>query len=219
MVDGRTKYEFIDLASGVLAVIERGLNNKPVDEQIAAWQDYYARHAPELPERLYAHYADVDGGWQTIARQKIWPFLGERMARMRAAGDSIRAVHSEVCERASAVLGLPPPVVIVSYLGIGNGAGWATTWSGRPAVLVGLENIAELDWHRPAEIRKLIAHELGHLLMMSIRTDVDALCDDPLLAIYEEGFAQHCEHLTLGSETWGCASQDGWLEWCLSTLR
>jgi hypothetical protein len=51
---------------------------------------------------------------------------------------------------------------------------------------------------------------------MSIRTDVQKLTEDPLTALYEEGFAQHYEHVTLGSETWGCSSQDGWLEWCLS---
>ena len=98
----------------------------------------------------------------------------------------------------------------MSYVGIGNGAGWATTWEDRPANLLGLENIAELGWETPGAIRKVIARELGHLFMMSLRSDYNALVEEPLLALYEEGFAQHCEHITLRSESWGCASQPGW---------
>ena len=215
MTSARAQYEFIDLATGLLPVIEENLS-EPVDAQIAAWQEYYAQHAPDFPERLYADYADVDGGWMSIARERVWPHLGERIERMCLANDSIRAVHSGICERALRTLGFRDPLAIVSYVGLGNGAGWATSWEGAPAVLLGLENIAELNWHLQPQVRKLMAHEIGHLFMTSIRTDVGALTEDPLLALYEEGFAQHCEHVTLGSETWGCASQDGWLEWCLS---
>ncbi len=211
----KTACEFVDLAGELLPVIAQNLE-KSVDEQIAAWQGFYARRAPSLPQRLYADYAEVDGGWEPIALQKVWPYLKDRMEKMHMAAESIRASNAEVCDRAASVVGLPQSVVIVSYVGIGNGAGWATTWESAPAVLLGLENIAELNWHRPAEIRKLLAHELGHLFMMSIRPDVQKLTEEPLTALYEEGFAQQYEHVTLGSETWGCASQDGWLEWCLS---
>lgn len=217
VAEGRVRMtcELIDLATGLLPVIEANLH-KSFDEQIAEWQKFYAGSAPALPGRLYRDYADVAGGWLAIAREKVWPHLAERMDRMWTASRSIRAVHQDIHGRAVQSLGYTDALVIVSYVGIGNGAGWATQWEGRPAVLLGLEKIAELNWHNEPEVRKVLAHEIGHLFMMSIRGDIEKLGEDPLLCLYEEGFAQHCEHVMLGKETWGCASQSGWLEWCLS---
>jgi hypothetical protein len=38
--------------------------------------------------------------------------------------------------------------------------------------------------------------------------------DDPWLQLYVEGFAQRCEHLILGRESWHQAEDEGWLTWC-----
>jgi hypothetical protein len=107
-------------------------------------------------------------------------------------------------------------VVFVVYVGIGCGAGWGTTYDGLPAVLIGLENVAELGWHEPEELRKLLAHEIGHLVMSHLRGAEPASPGDPLCSLFSEGYAQHSEHLILGRQSWGCSSQDGWLEWCLA---
>ena len=36
---------------------------------------------------------------------------------------------------------------LVFYIGLCNGAGWATTLDGSPAVLLGVEKIVELNWY------------------------------------------------------------------------
>lgn len=205
--------QLVDLGSGVLPIITANLG-RSLDEQIAAWQMFCNAQMPGLLDKLCREYATEPGGWQKIARERIWPHLSERMAAMECANRNIRATYSGICHRASRELGLGDPLLILSYVGIGNGAGWATRWNGGLAVFLGLENVAELGWESPASIEKLISHEIGHLFMMSVREDVENLTLDPLLALYEEGFAQHCEHVILGRETWGCSSQPGWLEWC-----
>ena len=55
------------------------------------------------------------------------------------------------------------PDAIALYVGIGVGAGWATTYQGQPACLHGLEKCAELHWVDRDTLAALAAHELGHL--------------------------------------------------------
>ena len=208
--------ELVDLAAELLPVIESHLG-RPFEEQLAAWQEFYAGHAPTLPERLYSDYSDIEGGWKSIARERVWPHFAERIENMKAANDVIRGVYQDIYHQAREVLDFAGPMFVVTYVGIGNGAGWATQWENRFAILCGLENIAELGWYHEYKIRGLLSHEIGHLFMMSVRgcKDTQRLTADPLLVLYEEGFAQHCEHVMMGSETWHCSSQNGWVEWCM----
>ena len=210
--------EFVDLASELLPLLQARLS-RPLDEQIREWQAFYGVHAPELPGRLYRDYEGVEGGWGKIATERIFPQLPALLDRMHAALSNIRAVYREIGELAAERLQLRSKVVIVAYVGLGNGAGWATRWEGNPAVLLGLENIAELNWHDKESLRGLLAHEIGHLLMMEVRGDIEGMTEDPLLSLYEEGFAQHCEHVILRERTWHCASQEGWADWCRTHER
>jgi hypothetical protein len=85
-------------------------------------------------------------------------------------------------------------VTFVIYVGIGCGAGWATTFGDSPAVLFGLENIAERGWEDPGTILGLVAHELGHLVHFAWRLrGGKSAGSGPWWQLYEEGFAQECE--------------------------
>ncbi len=204
---------FIDLAGGAFALLDR-TRALPLPEQLAAWHDHYERVAADLLRKCTDSYEAHGHDWRAVAAQHVWPRLRDDLPLMKAARDSARDAHEPVYGMAVASLGLDFPVVFVAYVGVGCGAGWATEFRDTPAVLIGLENVAQLRWHRPSETRKLLAHELGHLFMNRSRRALPPLPDDPLCSLFEEGFAQHCEHLILGGRTWGCASQPGWLEWC-----
>lgn len=52
-------------------------------------------------------------------------------------------VSNIICTKASKKIGLDFSITLVIYVGIGCGAGWATTYNRQPAILLGLENIAE----------------------------------------------------------------------------
>ncbi|HUS92241.1 MAG TPA: hypothetical protein VM695_10350 [Phycisphaerae bacterium] len=211
--DGPDQGPLLDLADRLLPRLEANLP-LPVSEQIAAWQAYYDGCAPDLPSRLYTDYGQIEGGWRGIAESRIFPKLPELLPGMKLALANLHKVCPDVCNRATSALGLTRPPLVVAYVGLGNGAGWATTWHGRPAVLVGLENVADLGWQHTDALRGLLGHEIGHLLMMQVRGGIESLTEDPLLALYEEGFAQHCEHVVMGRESWHCSSQAGWIDWC-----
>ena len=90
---------------------------------------------------------------------------------------------------------------------------------GRPAVLFGLENIAELGWSTVERLEGLIAHELGHVAHSVWRDEpLEPVEEDPWGVLYTEGFAQRVEDVILGRESWHLAPDEGWLSWCRANL-
>jgi hypothetical protein len=117
-------------------------------------------------------------------------------------------------------LGLDFEILFMMYVGIGCGAGWATRFEGTPACLFGLENVVECGWTERDALAALTAHEVGHLLHFEWRKRKGIeLCEGPMWQLYEEGFAQRCEHITMDQDTWHQqVGQTGWVEWCNRNL-
>lgn len=115
---------------------------KGIDEQIELWQSYYMKKYSELLEKQVFSYEVEKLNWREIAK-KIFSMLPHRFELMRKARDNILATYESICAKASKRLGLDFNVIFVIYVGVGCGAGWATTYKRQPAVLMGLENIAE----------------------------------------------------------------------------
>ncbi len=111
-------------------------------------------------------------------------------------------------------------IVIVIYVGIGLGAGWATTYDDCPAILFGLENIVECGWSQMASLTGLVAHEFGHLAHFQARKVAGIPKDTgPMWRLIEEGYAMRCEQLIIGGESWHMCETEGtrnWLGWCQS---
>ena len=190
---------------------------EPLKRQIEVCQEFYGTRFPELLEKQLQDYASQGLDWHKIAEGRIFPHLEGWMPRMRQAHRGLRRLCGPVYERAVRVLGVNLDVIFVIYVGLGCGAGWATRYQGKPACLFGLESIAECGWHTPDKLEGLIAHELGHLVHAAWR-GVDELQgfeqDEPWFQLYGEGFAQRCEHIILGRESWHPAQDEGWLPWC-----
>lgn len=87
-------------------------------------------------------YEQEDMDWQEVAGAifTMFPFHSKHMRDARA---NIIKIAEPLHTKASERLRLDFGVLFVVYVGIGCGAGWATVYSGKPAVLLGLENIAE----------------------------------------------------------------------------
>ena len=98
------------------------------------------------------------------------------------------------------------------------GAGRATCYSHSPAILLGLENIAEEGWIRSDALTGLVAHEMGHLVHYRWRGEYDLPGGSgPWWQLYEEGFAQRCEHVLCGEHAWHMPQEtdrNDWLDWC-----
>ena len=121
-------------------------------------------------------------------------------------------VYARVQQR----LGLEIDLVAVIHVGIGCGAGWVTTYQGMPAVLFGVENAAEEGWIGPEVLTGLIAHELGHVAHYHWRRQHGLpIGSGPWWQLYCEGFAQRCEHVVAGEDSWHMArTKQGWCSWC-----
>lgn len=190
--------------------------SKSIDEQIRLWQSSYMNKYPELLDRQVQCYKTENRDWQDIAK-KVFPALPMRLRLMQKARNNILASYESICAQASEKLGVDFDIILVVYVGIGCGAGWATEYGDLPAILLGLENIAEENWYTKTKLRGLVSHEIGHLAHMEWRTEWETFEEkerDPLFQLYSEGFAQRCEHLIIGKATWHMAPNKEWFSWC-----
>jgi len=189
---------------------------KPIGKQIELWELVYMSQWPELLEKQEKDYSSQNINWREITEKKIFPFLGDKLPAMSKARDNLNTLCAPLFNKAQKSLGFDFDAVFVIYVGIGCGAGWATTFGNSPAILLGLENIAESGWSEPESLSGLIAHEIGHLVHNYWRAKANSsIGSGPLWQLYTEGFAQRCEHIILGKNTWHQATNDkDWLSWC-----
>jgi hypothetical protein len=188
----------------------------PVDEQIDRWLFGYAAAYPELVALQQEDYARQGLDWRQIARERVFPFLAARLPAMRRAHRSLLAVLEPSYARAMRALEIDLPIVFVIHVGIGCGAGWATSYTGGPAVLFGLENIAESGWTDRRTLASLVTHEVAHLAHAHWRRQAGFPPGaGPWWQLIEEGFAQRCEMRVLGRGSRRRGGSDrSWLAWC-----
>ena len=207
----------IDTYPAFLSFWER-VQSEPLDRQIECWAEEYLSAWPELLAKQQADYADQHVDWRQIARDKVFPFLNQRLPAMSEAHDHLLKTCGPLHDRAQRALAFETANTFVVYVGIGSGAGWVTPYQDRPAVLFGLENIAECGWSDAASITGLVAHELGHVVHDTWRAQRGRVEGaGPWWQLYTEGFAQRCEHVILGQDTWHQSAREAegdWLAWC-----
>jgi len=195
-----------------------GAQGKPIEKQIESWASEHMSQWPELLEKQQGDYSSQNVDWRQIAREKVFPFLAERLPAMREAHKNLLALCAPVYSKAREVLRFESDVIIVIYVGIGCGAGWVTPYRGSPAILFGLENIAECGWSGMQAITSMVAHEIGHLVHDHWREEHGmSRASGPWWRLCSEGFAQRCEHLILGKDTWHESfgiNEDDWIGWC-----
>jgi hypothetical protein len=189
--------------------------------QVLGWHDHYMAAYPELRRKQVQDYSEDRFDWRAVAQQQVFPHLPRWLPAMKQTRANLLWVVPEVCERMERTLGVGLVPSIVLYVGIACGAGWATRYLDEPACLLGLEMIAQSGWQAPDRLEGLLAHELGHLAHMDWRGEWDEFEraeDDPCFQLYSEGFAQRCEQIILGRESWHQVQDDAWLRWCRSRL-
>jgi hypothetical protein len=190
----------------------------PLEAQIDAWISEYMSGWPELLAKQQEDYASEGYDWRQVARERVFPHLDERLPAMRTAHDHLVAIGEPTYARAQRALDFDAEAIFLIYVGIGCGAGWVTHYQETPAVLFGLENVAEEGWTDPITLAGLVAHETGHLVHFYWRDQHGCpKGSGPWWQLYTEGFAQRCEGLILGEESWHMAASAGqgdWLAWC-----
>ncbi|MCJ7622818.1 MAG: hypothetical protein MUO76_04890 [Anaerolineaceae bacterium] len=191
---------------------------KSLNDRVEGWLSEYMSQWPELLGVQLGDYASMEMDWRQVALERIFPVLDERLPDMQTAHGHLLEICGSINKKAQDLLAFQSEVYFVIYVGIGCGAGWVTTYQDTPAVLFGLENIAEEGWTQYSTLNGLAAHELGHLAHF-YWLDKGGIPrgKGPWWDLYTEGFAQRCEHLILGEETWHMADArdaGNWLDWC-----
>lgn len=178
-----------------------------------AHRAYAAGISQALPELLWEDIRDYD------FEKEVLPVLNGLFSRRREA----EKAHASFLKTAGsiqkncAVLSCGNiESTVVFYLGLCNGAGWATELDGRPAVLLGLEKIVELGWTGERDMAGLIYHELGHqwhFQNRTVQTEERTPAEKALWQLYTEGMAMYFEQMMYGSRFYH-QDRDGWLCWC-----
>lgn len=208
--------EVIDTFPSFLACWETACT-LPLEDVIDRWQHEYLEPWPELFAKQRDDYVAQGVDWRAVARERVFPFLAERLPAMQTAHAALLQVAPDIYARARERVGLECSVRFVIHVGNGNGAGWVTPFGDVPAVLFGLENLAECGWIDSETLAGLTAHELGHVLHYEWRRQgrLETPADGPWwFQLYEEGFAQYAEDLIVGDDSWHEAGDDEWTAWC-----
>ena len=174
------------------------------------YRSYAEGVSPALYEKCLRDSASYDFTSQILP--VLEDALFRRFDRVAAAHQALEEIAAFVPARAGELFADDFEASAVFYLGLCNGAGWATELEGKPAVLLGAEKIAELGWHDRDSMADLVCHETAHLFHSSLRKGMPPP-PDSLRALYEEGFAVRVSQRLYRE---GCYAQNrgGWLSFC-----
>ena len=179
-----------------------------------SWRKYVNNVSLSLAEKLetdsssYNFDKDVEPVLQLIIDKK---------ADCELAHNSFLKVTQDLQDRIKSVLKCDMDVNIIFYLGLCNGAGWATELDGKKVILLGIEKIVELSWISEEAMIALIYHELGYIWHFENRhsTQVNKTAKDKALwQIYTEGMAMYIEQLLCDNMNFYHQDKNGWLDWC-----
>ena len=181
---------------------------------LETWKDYADSISPFLYEKCYSDASEYD--FEEDVAPVLNGMLYNRFERIESAHQTLSGIYQGLPARISALFSGEINIDIVYYLGLCNGAGWATTLGGKKTVLLGAEKIAELGWHEPDTMGDLVCHELAHLIHFELRSDIV----EPIKQVwqlYSEGFAVRYSQ-TLYKEGYYHQNQNGWLNFCIGNL-
>lgn len=187
--------------------------NKTFD--LLTWRCYASNISPVLSEKV-----ENDANAYDLNEQVI-PVINtalQSIEKLEETHNSFISVTNRLDEKFTELFGFELDADIILYLGLCNGAGWATNLNGRKVVLLGIEKIIELNWCDEDSMLTLIYHELGHIwhsIAGNLYYTTDKKNEKSLWQLYQEGVAMYCEQLLCNNFNHYHQDKNGWLDWCL----
>ena len=180
---------------------------------IDLWRKYAEEISKELPSKCEKDAKEYD------FNKSVLPVLEAALneEKLDFVSRNFQTVIDTLNDNLSKLFDTEPDINIILYLGLCNGAGWATTLDGKNTVLLGIEKIIELDWGDETNMRALILHEIGHLwhkLNGNLHLPEFTKRRKGIAQLYCEGVAMVCEHILCGDDEFYHQDKDGWLDWC-----
>lgn len=182
---------------------------------MSKWEAYVQNISPNLKDKLITDAKDYDFEKDIVPVVELLVLKHEEFVM---AHDSFCTVTNGLSEKIKEKLGtILEDVSVIFYLGLCNGAGWATKLNQKPTVLLGVEKIVELSWHNKENMIALIYHELGHIWHFQVgqvRSKPTTLKDKSLWQLYTEGIAMYIEQLLCDDDSFYHQDKNGWFSWC-----
>lgn len=198
--------KIVNTCDRIKAVFANGFN-------IDLWRKYAGDISKELPLKCESDAKSYEFS------KEIFPVIKDALneEKINFVSRNFQAVIDTLNDNLSKLFDQEPDINIVLYLGLCNGAGWATTLDGKNTVLLGIEKIIELNWGDETNMRALIFHEIGHLwhkLNGNLHIPEYTKRRKSIAQLYCEGVAMVCEHILCGDDEFYHQDKDGWLGWC-----
>ncbi len=176
------------------------------------WREYAGEISKELPSKCENDAKSYD------FNKDVLPILEGALneEKIDFVCKNFQTVIGTLNANLSKLFDNEPDINIVLYLGLCNGAGWATTLDGKNTVLLGIEKIIELGWGDEINMRALILHEIGHLwhkLNGGLYFRDFTKRRKAIQQLYQEGVAMVCEQILCDDEFYH-QDKNGWLNWC-----
>jgi len=180
---------------------------------INLWREYAAEISKELPSKCENDIKNYDYNKDVLPVIEL--ALNEE--KIDLVSENFQLVADKLNENLSKLFKEEPDIDIILYLGLCNGAGWATTLDNKNTVLLGIEKIIELNWCDEQNLSGLILHEIGHLWhKLNGNFDIPTFTKrrKAITQLYCEGIAMVCEQILCGDDEFYHQNKDGWLNWC-----
>lgn len=183
---------------------------------INAWRKYADEISPLLKDKCEKNAAKYD------FHNDVLPILNkvaEQKCKVAKANASFLSVTSNLQSNICKIFKDDIELDIILYLGLCNGAGWATLLDVRNVILLGIEKIVELDWQDEKSMQNLIFHEIGHIWHQTygeLNPPTFLKGKKSLVQLYQEGIAMVCEQILCQDSNFYHQNQNGWLDWCIA---
>ncbi len=180
---------------------------------MSVWRKYAGEISKELPSKCENDAKEYD------FNESVLPVLEAALNadKIDFVSRNFQTVIDTLNANLTRLFNTEPDINIILYLGLCNGAGWATTLDGKDTVLLRIEKIIELDWGDETNMRALILHEIGHLwhkLNGNLHLPEFTKRRKAIAQLYCEGVAMVCEHMLCGDNDFFHQNKEGWLDWC-----
>lgn len=180
---------------------------------IYTWRNYANEISPQLASLCENDSADYHFDKQVL------PILNAALndkQKMHITNESFIRVTNQLSNNISRLFDKEIELDIILYLGLCNGAGWATSLDNKNVILLGIEKIIELNWYDEKSMRGLIFHEIGHIWHNTYGKMLPyaASNERQIQQLYQEGVAMVCEQILSRDDMHFHQDENGWLAWC-----
>lgn len=192
---------------------------------IEKWKEYISSINPELQHLCLNDMNEAILSGLVAYEKDYLPVLNDvinKIDLLNQAINSFELITSNLEERIISRFGKTIDVEIILYLGLCNGAGWATAINDKAYCLLGIEKIIELNWCDIDSMTGLIYHELGHAYQNQYGILERAFDNNKLHFLWQlftEGIAMYFEQVLVDSFNYYHQDKNGWRKWCDNSLK